>query len=791
MKRSDEKKSEQAIISPELTARAKAGDQAAYTELYEKTYAALYRTICSMTRDEDTAWDILQESYLRAFQNLEKLDANEAFLPWLRRIAVNETARVMGRRMPVTFTDLSDEDGELPEIPDLRLEAQPELVMDQQETSRLVREIMADLPEQQRLIVGMHYYEDLSVKEIAALLRLATGTVKAQLHNGRKRVETRVRDLEKQGVKLYGLSPVAFLVALLRHMEPAEHVGRAALAQTLTKAGVSSAAAGVAAETGTTITAMTAGQALVHGLAAKVAVGVLSVTLIGGGIWAGSRALRQKGSETLGNYRPTEQVMEPYSVAQTDPIQLTTEPVETGPAVIVPAVTEPTVTEPTETEPEVTEPAQLGWPVDSETEAEIRALFDDPNSLYCHALTSEYADPIDLDLNKFFYDFYSSPSKGEGALTDQEREGLLELMDEEKDGWKLSLDCAKFDDYEARGALRELFDLTLQDYEAARTADVAELLGEGWYCLPWECYINFHSDSCMRAFEIQEVLQTDDGRVCVNYRYDDGDFAEMTLVLEYDDWRYRVLANQKRADALENPTRTGTSAELAKLERELSGDYYECLLVGDRRYFSNGKTRIWTYREKVLKMDLATGAVETLFSLDYDSEVEQKYDEKYGGLGIVTEDRLFFETGYNCYSVDYRNQNLKEYGYYVLMLDRGRWDGMGAYMEGGIETRHLTVIDRNENVIVDVPKRWSHALIDGSLYYISAVFEEGSYQSRCEVYRMDPDGSIIKIGTVDEAMEYYYYYFIDRDTREIVACSWSEGSERERRYDLFTLEPRE
>ena len=767
-----ETNTEKQIISPALTARAKAGDQAAYTELYERTCPALYRTICSMTRDEDTAWDILQESYLRAFQSLNKLDANEAFVPWLRRIAVNETARRMARRTPVSFAELSgEEDDEMPEIPDLRPESQPELAIDQQETSRLVQEIMAELPEQQRIIVGMRYYEEFSVKEIAELLQLAPGTVKAHLYSGRKNVETRVRALERQGVKLYGLSPIAFLAALLRRMEPEAAAERAVMGNVLAHA-PAAGAAGAAK-----VTAMTAGQHMLHGLAAKLAAGVLCVGLIGGGLWAGSRAL-QRPEQTVGDPRPTEQKTEQPTVVQTVSIDTAIEP----------TVTEPPETEPEVTEPEVTEAPRLGWPVDSETEAEIRALFDDPNSLYCHALTSEYADPIDLDLNKFFYDFYSSPSKGEGALTDQEREGLLELMNEEKDGWKLSLDCAKFDDYEARGALRELFDLTLQDYEAARTADVAELLGEGWYCLPWECYINFHSDSCMRAFEIQEVLQTDDGRICVNYRYDDGDFAEMTLVLEYDDWRYRVLANQKRADALENPTRTGTSAELAKLERELSGDYYECLLVGDRRYFSNGKTRIWTYREKVLKMDLATGAVETLFSLDYDSEDEQKYDEKYGGLGIVTEDRLFFETGYNCYSVDYRNQNLKEYGYYVLMLDRGRWDGMGAYMEGGIETRHLTVIDRNENVIVDVPERWSHALIDGSLYYISAVFEEGSYPSRCEVYRMDPDGSITKIGTIDEAME---YYFIDWDTREIVARSWSEGSERERRYDLFTLEPRE
>lgn len=772
-----ETNTEKQIISPALTARAKAGDQAAYTELYERTCPALYRTICSMTRDEDTAWDILQESYLRAFQSLNKLDANEAFVPWLRRIAVNETARRMARRTPVSFAELSgEEDDEMPEIPDLRPESQPELAIDQQETSRLVQEIMAELPEQQRIIVGMRYYEELSVKEIAELLKLAPGTVKAHLHSGRKNVETRVRALERQGVKLYGLSPIAFLAALLRRMEPEAAAERAVMGNVLAHA-PAAGAAGAAK-----VTAMTAGQHMLHGLAAKLAAGVLCVGLIGGGLWAGSRAL-QRPEQTVGDPRPTEQRTEQPTVVQTVSIDTAIKPTVTEPP-----ETEPNATEPEVTEPEVTEAPRLGWPVDSETEAEIRALFDDPNSLYCHALTSEYADPIDLDLNKFFYDFYSSPSKGEGALTDQEREGLLELMNEEKDGWKLSLDCAKFDDYEARGALRELFDLTLQDYEAARTADVAELLGEGWYCLPWECYINFHSDSCMRAFEIQEVLQTDDGRICVNYRYDDGDFAEMTLVLEYDDWRYRVLANQKRADALENPTRTGTSAELAKLERELSGDYYECLLVGDRRYFSNGKTRIWTYREKVLKMDLATGAVETLFSLDYDSEDEQKYDEKYGGLGIVTEDRLFFETGYNCYSVDYRNQNLKEYGYYVLMLDRGRWDGMGAYMEGSIETRHLTVIDRNENVIVDVPERWSHALIDGSLYYISAVFEEGSYPSRCEVYRMDSDGSITKIGTIDEAME---YYFIDWDTREIVARSWSEGSERERRYDLFTLEPRE
>lgn len=69
-----------ASISSELIVCAKSGDQEAFTALYEQTFAGLYRAICAVAKDEDTAWDILQESYLRAFRNLDKLDANEAFL---------------------------------------------------------------------------------------------------------------------------------------------------------------------------------------------------------------------------------------------------------------------------------------------------------------------------------------------------------------------------------------------------------------------------------------------------------------------------------------------------------------------------------------------------------------------------------------------------------------------------------------------------------------------------------------------------------------------------------------
>ena len=221
------KKTDEACATNEalsaLVAKAKAGDQDAFTELYDRTAPYLYRCIRAMTRDEDLTWDIQQDSYLRAFRSLDKLENNDVFFPWLRRIAVNITATQMKQRIPMTFTEFcGDDEDAMPELPDLNADTQPELSLDQKETTRLVQEILSTLPEEQQLIVGMRYYDELSVKEIAKTLHISTGTVKAQLFHGRKKIESAVRGLERQGVKLYGLSPLPFLLALMRNIEPAQ-----------------------------------------------------------------------------------------------------------------------------------------------------------------------------------------------------------------------------------------------------------------------------------------------------------------------------------------------------------------------------------------------------------------------------------------------------------------------------------------------------------------------------------------------------------------------------------------
>ena len=363
MKKSDDARNPRGELSPELTARAKTGDQAAFTELYEITSPILYRSVRAMVREEDLTWDIMQDSYLRAFQNLGKLEANEAFLPWLRRIAIHVTADKLSQKLPLTFTDLAGEEAELPELPELRPEAQPELALDRKESSRLVREILAELPAEQHLILGMRYYEELSVREISELLKIAPGTVKAQLFRGRKKVETKVRALEKKGIKLYGLSPMAYLNALLRRLEPAEESRRQALGTALPHLTAA----------GTAVTALSLGRAL----AGKLAAGALALTLLGGGLWLGGRLLREREPE-LGDVRPTESRRLDHLSDDTRELPELTLASETGEA---PLESEPepgtSGTEPTEPS-ESTEPSEEA-PEPSREETPPAAGGDQPN----------------------------------------------------------------------------------------------------------------------------------------------------------------------------------------------------------------------------------------------------------------------------------------------------------------------------------------------------------------------------------------------------------------------------
>lgn len=206
-------------FSDELIQRAIQGDEAAQAELYNRTYSDVYFTILSITKDEDLIMDMVQDTYLTAFRKLEQLKDSDSFCAWLKRIAHNRTLNALrDRRVLHTATTISTETEVVLEIEDDRIESLPEASMDQKETSRLVREILDALPEDQRIVVGMYYYDQLSVSEIAEELECSENTVKSRLNYGRKKIQGKVLELEKKGTKLYNLAPLPFFIWLLRNL---------------------------------------------------------------------------------------------------------------------------------------------------------------------------------------------------------------------------------------------------------------------------------------------------------------------------------------------------------------------------------------------------------------------------------------------------------------------------------------------------------------------------------------------------------------------------------------------
>lgn len=423
----------------ELITLAQFGDQEAITELYNRTYSAVYHTTKALIRDEDTVQDVLQDAYIKGFQNLDKLRQPEQYQAWMKMIATNTAKNVLKRKKPILFSEMENEDGEMEvEFVDDRVEHLPEIAMDRKETSRLVSEILDTLPDDQRLVMGMFYYEEMSVQQIARTLGISENTVKSRLNYGRKKVEVKVRDLEKRGTKLYSLAPLPFLLLLLRMQASAEAVPSAAVLDAITAECASMAFGEASAFTAATETAETASKASQGGkfaaqsakgaaragtksavktgakaagntavkaaakggakaVGTKIIAGVLAASLAGGGIYYGADKLLNKSE------RPVETTFAPAISTPKG-----TEARETEPQVFeirpngISAIdgNAPTSTEPRAAEPEALPAAQVGSP-SSNTESHVAY----------QQVIQNYAQVLSVDSNTFMNECDAHPEK--------------------------------------------------------------------------------------------------------------------------------------------------------------------------------------------------------------------------------------------------------------------------------------------------------------------------------------------------------------------------------------------
>ena len=436
------------------------GNESAFSALYESTQRDMYYIALKYMKNEEDAMDVLQDSYIKAWQSLATLKDPASFRAWFGRIVANTAKNALAKKRPMLFSQLEGENDEgeqfALDIEDEKSEFQPERSYTQKETQELVHELIDSLSDERRLCILMYHLDDQSIKDIAETFGISENTVKSRLLYGRKAIKAKAEELQKKGYQLYTVAPVVFFLYLLDSekastvfaatanavmqaqktgiLESAKASGNGAGAaessaadhgtETVSHSGSSGSASRSGRSTSssgnTGRTAVSAGrkvgqtaakQAFIHTAAGKAAAVAVAVAVIGGG---GAAAYHFVGQNQAGEEQQTT-----VEANQSE----ATEEVSTEEAV-TPAPT--AVPEPTEAPMPTATPIPTATPTPEPTPTPAVA---DPASVYTSVVNSAAAGEEGYNFSEYGNgDYGQLTGEREYALYDMDQDGTEELI---------------------------------------------------------------------------------------------------------------------------------------------------------------------------------------------------------------------------------------------------------------------------------------------------------------------------------------------------------------------------
>jgi RNA polymerase sigma-70 factor, ECF subfamily len=174
---------------PISLAALKAGDRAEFARLVDENSATIYRLALRMLNSEQDAEDILQETFIKAFQNIQGFDGRAKISTWLYRIAANEALMFLRRRRPDTISVEEPFDGDEEELQEpLQIVDWSDLPEDRllsTETQAYINQAIKNLPDNLRVTFLLREIEGLSTQETAQVLEISEAAVKTRLSRAR------------------------------------------------------------------------------------------------------------------------------------------------------------------------------------------------------------------------------------------------------------------------------------------------------------------------------------------------------------------------------------------------------------------------------------------------------------------------------------------------------------------------------------------------------------------------------------------------------------------------------
>ena len=197
-----------------LVEKIKKGDNKSFEKLYKLTEREVWFTCISFLKNETTAQDIMQETYITAFLKIQSLEKSSQIRSWLNRIAVNKCKNYLKGKGEI---QLDDEIFENQAIVDERISIPEEYISDKAKREIILSIMQEVLSDVQYQTVIMHYFNEMTVDEIAEVFECSRGTVLSRLNYSRAKMKTAIEDYENKSCdKLHGVVVVPFFTTIFR-----------------------------------------------------------------------------------------------------------------------------------------------------------------------------------------------------------------------------------------------------------------------------------------------------------------------------------------------------------------------------------------------------------------------------------------------------------------------------------------------------------------------------------------------------------------------------------------------
>jgi RNA polymerase sigma-70 factor (ECF subfamily) len=164
----------------------------AFQLLLEKYNRKVYWQVRRIVIDHDDANDVVQNTFIKVWEKLANFREDSQFYTWLFRIATNEALAFLKKKRSAVNISIEEMQEQLSE------KLQSDNYFDGNKTERILQQAILTLPEKQRLVFNMKYYDNLKYEEIEAILGTSTGALKASYHHAVKKIEYFVKNALNQ-----------------------------------------------------------------------------------------------------------------------------------------------------------------------------------------------------------------------------------------------------------------------------------------------------------------------------------------------------------------------------------------------------------------------------------------------------------------------------------------------------------------------------------------------------------------------------------------------------------------